>query len=129
MSRIQRFPAHHSRYLQELDLPESAGAGIGAADPVRAWGSRDFLVVLYDDQDHDRLTINRTSRDSNTGRWVDGIAWDELMDMKDQAGFGDRWAVEIYPPELEVINDANMRHLWLLSEPPACGWHTSKENR
>jgi hypothetical protein len=58
----------------------------------------------------------------NTGRWLDGITWDELQHLKMLAGYGDRVAVEIYPPDSEVVNIANIRHLWLLNEVPTFMW-------
>jgi hypothetical protein len=27
-----------------------------------------------------------------------------------------RWAIELYPPKAELVNDAHVYHLWLLSE-------------
>lgn len=44
----------------------------------------------------------------------DGIPWDDLQVLKGHAGYGDREAVEIYPPDARVVNQANMRHLWVL---------------
>ena len=52
----------------------------------------------------------------------EGITWDELMECKRQAGHGDRWAVEVHPPDSQIVNAANMRHLWLLDEAPPYGW-------
>jgi hypothetical protein len=37
------------------------------------------------------------------------------------AGFSGNWAVEVYPPEDEVVNVANMRHLWIIHKPEY-GW-------
>lgn len=36
--------------------------------------------------------------------------------------YPDRWALELYPPASELVNDAHVYHLWLLPdgcEPPA----------
>lgn len=121
MSRFKRHPAHHSRSMQPLSLPDDTPDGVAAM-----WGSRDHLAVLWHDQGHDRLTINSTTLDHSTLNWDDGLTWDELQQVKNQCGYGHRWAVEVYPPAGEVINDANMRHLWLLDEAPAYGW-TTKE--
>ena len=88
---------------------------------VALWRSKDFIVQVVDDQGHTRLTINRTDVDIN-GRWLDGITWDELRRLKAEAGFADWWAVEVFPPEADIQNFANMRHLWLLPEPPPYGW-------
>lgn len=87
--------------------------------------SRWFLVQLYCDDRHHlhplRMGVNRTSI-KDDGNWEDGIAWDELMELKRQAGFAERWAVEIYPPDNHIINAANIRWLWLLDEAPAYAW-------
>lgn len=44
----------------------------------------------------------------------DGITWDDLQWIKRAAGYGDREAVEVYPLDDDVVNVANMRHLWIL---------------
>lgn len=91
--------------------------------PFEVWRSRDFLVQLFDEGGHVRVTVNRTHM-PNGKDWADGITWDELQAIKAEIGRGDRWAVEVYPPDDEVVNDAPMRHLWLLDEPPSFGWRT-----
>lgn len=90
--------------------------------PKRVWRSRNFLVQLFHDPcGFDRLSISRTELGSD-GRLKDGITWDDLQRLKGEAGFGASWAVECYPPDQNVVNVANHRHLFLLTEPPAFGW-------
>lgn len=92
--------------------------------PLRAWRSRDFLVQLTNDPcGHQRLSFNRAEINQDGG-WRDGLTWDDLMRLKAEAGFGDCWAVECYPPTAEVINVANIRHLFILKERPSFGWHS-----
>ncbi len=43
----------------------------------------------------------------------DGITWDELQAIKDER-FPNHTAVEIYPPHDEIVNEANIRHLWIV---------------
>lgn len=91
---------------------------------VGVWRSREFLVQCFRDDVAGgfRLTVNRTEL-GHDGRWVDGITWDELQRVKRECGFGDFWAVECYPPDTQVVNVGNLRHLWLLTEPPSgFGW-------
>ncbi|MDO5535471.1 MAG: hypothetical protein Q4F65_12590 [Propionibacteriaceae bacterium] len=95
------------------------------ADVVRIWRSDDFLAVLYIDGDHLRLTVNRTAQNPITGNWRERISWDELQAVKTGCGLGNVWAVEVYPPDHEVINEAAMRHLWLLDEAPTFGWRSA----
>ena len=45
----------------------------------------------------------------------DGISWDALQAMKDEY-FPDARAVEVYPAQADVVNEANIRHLWIV--PP-----------
>ena len=86
------------------------------------WRSKWFLATLFNDTPNKRLTVNRTEFDTVTGQWRQGITWDDLMLIKKECGFGDTWAVEIYPPTNQIINVANMRHLWLLTEKPPYAW-------
>ncbi|HAF72530.1 MAG TPA: hypothetical protein DCL06_06245 [Corynebacterium variabile] len=112
--------APHHRAMKPVPAENMPG-GLGAK---KAWISRDFLAVLYEDQDTgaDRLTVNSTTVDRDTGRWRDGITWDELMEVKRQCGLDKEWAVEVYPPDTETVNVAAMRHLWLLPHPPTYAW-------
>lgn len=34
--------------------------------------------------------------------------------MKAEIGRGDLFAVEIFPPDVDIVNIANMRHLWVV---------------
>ena len=91
----------------------------------RVFRSDDFLVQVFDEVELNitRLSINRVTRLGK--RWVVGITWDELQEIKRLLGLGDKCAVEIYPPEKDVVNVANMRHLWI-TEPPYFMWSKDK---
>lgn len=89
---------------------------------LRVIRSRDYLVQVFDADSGLRISVNRTKL-LGTGRWDDGLTWDELQAVKKMIGYGDYWAVEIYPADDSVVNVANMRHLWILKEPPTFGWH------
>ena len=93
-----------------------------ASHPTKVWRSRNFLAQVFPQQHGAiRVTVNRTELDG-AGGWKDGITWDELMQVKDQIGYADAWAVEVYPPGGMVVNVANMRHLWIVAERPAFAW-------
>lgn len=68
-----------------------------------------------------RLSVSRTDPPRN-GRWVEGITWDDLQRLKGECGFGDRDAVEVYPCDRDVVNVANIRHLWIMREPLTFKW-------
>lgn len=91
--------------------------------PIQVWRSRTFLVQVYDDKGYARISVVRTELGAG-GRFRDGITWEELMRLKAQCGYGDKWAVEVFPADSEVVNVQNMRHLFVLPEPPVYGWHS-----
>lgn len=93
--------------------------------PNEAWRSRDFLVSVYYQQDGvARLSINKTSFTGD--RFDDGISWDDLQRLKRECGRGDQDAVEIFPADKDIVNVANMRHLFVLPEPFSLTWRKTK---
>ncbi|AHF89535.1 hypothetical protein OPIT5_03975 [Opitutaceae bacterium TAV5] len=89
---------------------------------ITAYRNRHYLVQAFAETGGVvRLSVNRTDIDRD-GRWRDGITWDELQRIKAAVGFGDRQAVEIFPPDRDVVNVANIRHLWVLPEPLPFAW-------
>lgn len=89
---------------------------------ARVMRSRHFLLQEFVEPGGIiRLSVNRSTL-LGDGRWEDGIAWDDLQRLKAEAGYADRFAVEIYPADVDVVNVGNVRHLWLLPEPLAFAW-------
>ena len=89
--------------------------------PKEVWRSRQFLMQIFDAHDGiERLSICRTT--VAAGSWQDGISWDDIQRLKREAGRGDKAAVEIFPPDAAIVNVANMRHLWVVPEPPPFMW-------
>jgi hypothetical protein len=43
-------------------------------------------------------------------------SWRVLQDIKNEIAGNDRTAVEIYPPESQVTDTANIYHLWVFAE-------------
>ena len=67
-----------------------------------------------------RLSINRTTLDGD--RWQEGLEWETLQALKNELGYAAHDAVEVFPAAADVVNVANMRHLWVLSEPLPFAW-------
>lgn len=95
---------------------------------LRVWRSKAFLVQEFSTSASSpftagivRLSVCRTQMLPN-GRWQEGISWDELQTIKNACGYADRDAVEVYPAEGDVVNVANMRHLWVLPFPLQFAW-------
>ena len=82
---------------------------------IEVWRSRRFLVQVYRDRPGIlRLTVCRTVHNGN--RWHDGITWDELQQIKRECGHAEKDAVEVYPRDRDIVNVANMRHLFVFEE-------------
>lgn len=91
---------------------------------VDVWRSQGFLVQVFDPKDGaQRLTVCRTKHNGKS--WVPGITWDELQQIKAECGNSEVYAVEIFPAESDLVNVANMRHLWLLNKAPDFAWRKS----
>lgn len=89
--------------------------------PKEVWRSRDYLVQIYDEAGGiERMSISSTVLRGE--RLADGIALEELMSLKRQCGRGSRDALEVYPADRDIVNVANMRHLWLPVDPVAFAW-------
>ena len=88
---------------------------------IEVWCSQKFLVQVYsEDGKRTRLSINRITVKGRD--YEDRITWDELQSIKRLCGYGARCAVEVYPRDHDIVNVANMRHLWLLPEGQMFGW-------
>lgn len=125
-NRQQRRALQHEnkRWPDTLrEIPRNEWPNAGPPGITRVWRSRAYLVQEYAPKTEGvvRLSVNRTTLTGH-GRWDDAIPWDELQRLKAEAGYGNRWAVEVFPAEADKVNVANMRHLWLLPEPPVFAW-------
>src|SRR5690348_1630790 len=89
--------------------------------PIELWRSRRFLVQIYEPKSGaQRMTICTTEPIGST--WRDGITWDDIQLLKAECGRAESWAVEIFPAKNEIVNVANMRHVWLLPNAPEFAW-------
>ncbi len=88
---------------------------------INVFRSKTFLVQIFKEENATRLSICRTSIDKG-GNWKADIKWEELQEIKRQIGFDDKLAVEIYPKDRDIVNVANMRHLWVLDSAFDIGW-------
>lgn len=111
--------------MTPVDIDESEWPRQPSHDAVRlrVLRSREFLIQVFRESGHIRISVNRTLMGKD-GRWKDDISWDELQLIKSWCGFSGDTAVEIFPKSSDVVNVANMRHLWILSEPLPFGWTT-----
>jgi hypothetical protein len=90
---------------------------------IEVWRSRDFLAQVFQEENGIlRVSVCRAEIDASNGRWRDGISWEELQQVKREIGRGHLDAVEVYPADIDVVNVANMRHIWVLPDPLPFAW-------
>ncbi|WP_052070096.1 DUF7694 domain-containing protein [Rhodococcoides fascians] len=117
-----------------IEVPKQEWPDSAPPKLKKLFRSNEFLVQQYKDGEHIRLTVCRTTTDldefERNGRdWQGDIDWEELQKIKGQCGFRHRWAVEVFPPERDVVNVASMRHLWVLPTEPPYGWTKAKSRK
>ncbi len=113
------YPETLKQIPKELWPPNSRAKII----PIELWRSRRFQVLVYAEPNGiERLSIHRTSMEDDGNRFKDGIPWDDLQRLKNECGRGDKEAVEIYPRDADVVDVANMRHLFFLTESMPFTW-------
>ena len=120
----QALKAENRRWPNELRrIPQSEWPPRLPPRIAEVWRSRGFLVQVFVAPDGvERLSVCRTSVRAANDRWDDLISWDDLQRLKAECGRGSKAAVEIFPPDNAVVNAANLRHLWVLPEPPPFMW-------
>ena len=122
VNAIRYIESENNKFGSVLVPMVAPGAGARGA-PVKAWRSAEFCVQEFQEAGGViRLSINRTHVDPTNLRWVDGISWDDLQRLKGEAGYADREAVEVYPPDRCVVDVANIRHLWILPARMPLSW-------
>jgi hypothetical protein len=45
------------------------------------------------------------------------LSWSEVWTVF-AAAYPNRWAVQFFPPESELVDDVHCYHLWVLDDPP-----------
>ena len=115
-----RTNAARSKHLEEVPLDDWPRMGDEKRSwrRVKAWVSRKHLVqeFLHEETGSIRLSVCRSNIRRQDGDWEEIKGWDELFAIKNEL-YPDRQAVEIYPPRDELVNVANLRHLWILPVP------------
>ena len=127
LREIRRENARWPDHLVEVpryDWPSMEGSPVKTGSIIcNVWRSRQFLVVEWLEPNRfSRLSVNRTEWDERRRDFRDDISWDDLQRLKREAGYGDQPAVECYPPDAQIVNVGNMRHLFLLPAVPPFFW-------
>ena len=118
--QLERDNAKQPATLREV--PREQWPAARACSQLRVLRSRDFLVQEFAASAPAVVSLSVCRTTLAGDRWQDGIAWDDLQRLKRECGYGDADAIEVFPADADVVNVANMRHLWIMAEPVACAW-------
>lgn len=119
LREVRRYIDQDSKKYPKRDLVEISEVpkhilASGSSLLLKVYRSADYLIQVYQDKDgYIRISVNRVTI-YDSGHWQDGISWDDLLWIKRKVGYGDRDAVEVYPRDDDVVNVANIRHLFIL---------------
>lgn len=86
---------------------------------VGGWLNETYAVQLFRHPTQpgiDHLCVSRHDKGPE-------IPWPDMQRIKDRLAVDgcDRWGIEAFPPALAVINNHNLRHIWVMPvgwEPP-----------
>ncbi len=79
-------------------------------DPDWNWGETYSAQVLEVSSNIVHLKIRRHDGQAIT------CSWEVLQRIKSEMLGADALAIEFYPPESNVVNESNLRHLWIFPE-------------
>ena len=118
MSRPERKKIMKAIRVENSEFPAHL-IKIESTQGIITYRSRGFLAQVHDvSEGIKRITVNRSEFSVETGDWLEGITWDMLMKIKREVGYGDCDAVEVYPADKDIVNVANMRHLFVMIDHP-----------
>jgi hypothetical protein len=102
---------------ERIDIPRGTIGRGWARDFAAAYRNRVFSVLVRDVGDgvqHMAVTSLSQERPS----------WYEMQRIKDEIAGEDRTAVEVYPPKSEIVDGADMFHIWVLRDPLPFSLHS-----
>ena len=105
-------------YLSARDLKPVPTADWPEAHEYAAqavWCNKHFLVIEGLTQESKTLGTLRHL----CVRPHDGLhpGWGALQTIKNDLIGRESWAMEVFPPEFQLVDDANMYHLWIITDP------------
>ena len=95
-------------------------------DLKEVWLSNRYLAQVYVEGGGVlRVSCCRTTLNSNGIGWEENLTWDEMMQIKREICHSESYAVEVLPPDDDIVNVANMRHFWILPDH-VVGWRAKE---
>lgn len=84
-------------------------------DITAIYRNKKFTVIVWKQNrycKYCKFTVSRNEWSSKERRYLDNITWDEIMEIKRAIGLGETQCWEYFPKDSEVVNEANLRHIF-----------------
>lgn len=94
---------------ETLHFPRGSAGGSWAAEFTTVHRNKVFSVL-------DRTLSNDVRHLAVSSLSAIRPSWREMQRIKDELAGASATAVEVYPPRAEVVDEADMFHLWILPE-------------
>ena len=92
--------------FEKVDL--AAMHGFTPCGIIAAWMNNHISVQMFDVPGLECVLLSFRRHDEQP------LSWDEIQDAKNQTIGNAEMAFELYPPACDVVDVANMRHLWVV---------------
>lgn len=102
---------------ETITFPRGSAGRSWAAEFTEVRKNSVFSVLVRDIVGTDGGTYTHLAISSLSGTRP---TWWEAQRIKNELAGDDAVAVEVYPPQAEVVDDADMFHLWVLPRPFPC---------
>ena len=99
--------------VPESELREQRARHGGMLSVARVYRNNRFCVLVYREV---ATPWGRVERFSIRNATSTPIPWAELQRIKNDVAGPDRQAVQVFPRQSELVDEANMYHLWVLLE-------------
>lgn len=95
---------------EKLTFPKGSVGSGWAAEFGTAHRNRVFSVL-------DRTLADGTRHLAVSSLSGERPSWHEMQRIKDDLAGHDATAVEVYPPKQQIVDEADMFHIWVLTQP------------
>lgn len=138
MKNLKHPPTTRFRSVPRSEWPQDIPKHLQSPNLFAVWVNTKYLVQAFREPGEIvRLSITHIEgrqfqgfdQDGPRFKWQAGIPWEDLQDIKNHVGYANCDAVEVYPAQADVVNIANMRHLWVLPEKLAFAWRKDGERQ
>lgn len=101
---------------EKLTVPRGSAGMSWAAEFTTVYRNKVFSVLVRDAGHAVHMAVSSLSGERPS--------WHEMQRIKDELAGNDATAVEVYPPKSEIVDGADMFHIWVLPERLPFGLYT-----